>query len=66
MKICWHCKHNVEGGCCHPNLLYIDPVIGRMGIGDQHKMRKDESSCGPEGKWWEPKWWHIFKCSMCN
>jgi len=53
MKFCKDCKHYDSGLCMsHPEQNMVDggPLI-RIGIG----TRMDETLCGRDAKWFEPK-----------
>ncbi len=62
MKFCKDCKHFVESKLS-PTLALCqsreaDPVYGTPKLQYVYIMRKDYhhiESCGPDGRWWEPK-----------
>ena len=60
MKLCKDCKHfvNRRFGLCQTPKLGVDPVHGTPNDKFAMLMRGDYhhiETCGPEGRWWEPK-----------
>lgn len=54
---CVDCRHKIftyGALCCAPAVVVFDPVTG-MTPRECRDARKDKKSCGPRGKYFEPK-----------
>ena len=61
MKLCTKCRYYNSTGlmpfdCSHPDNIETSPVDGKVrGKLMAEQLRRDESKCSPEGKWFEAK-----------
>lgn len=71
MKLCIDCRHCVREIWCQTQVNGINPVDGEPQVRFAIMQRKDETLCGTDAKFFEPKsepvplvqaWWkRIFK-----
>lgn len=55
-KLCIDCKHLFDGQCQHENNIEMELVYGRMLPKAKPRiLREDQTLCGSEGRWYEPK-----------
>ena len=56
IKLCSACKHFADGSCRHAENMRQDYVNGGTATRNSADfLRSDQSKCGPDARWFEPK-----------